>query len=97
MALDVIISKYYPNFMTEGLPVCTTTDPEIFFPEKGMNGSSRYAVEAAKKMCNACPYKSACIEWAVDHDEIGIWGGTTPKDRRKLKWAKNRLLANSVK
>jgi WhiB family redox-sensing transcriptional regulator len=88
MTLDVIIANDYPDFMTAGSPVCTTTDPEIFFPEKGMNGSSQYAVDAAKKMCNACPYKIACIDWAVDHDEIGIWGGTTPKDRRKLKWAK---------
>ena len=33
-------------------------------------------------MCAACPYKTPCLEWAVIHDEMGIWGGTTAKERR---------------
>ena len=82
MALDIQASKNYPVFEDLGVPVCTTTDPEIFFPEKGAKGHSTYIVNAARRMCLGCPYKKPCLEWAVVHDEMGIWGGTTQKERR---------------
>ena len=82
MALDVDISRNYPVFEDHGVPPCATTDPEIFFPEKGAKGSSTYIVSAARRMCAGCPYKQPCLEWAVEHDEMGIWGGTTAKERR---------------
>jgi WhiB family redox-sensing transcriptional regulator len=82
MALDVQLSKNYPVFKDQGVPPCATTDPEIFFPEKGARGSSTYIVNAARRMCAGCPYKQPCLEWAVEHDEMGIWGGTTAKERR---------------
>ena len=82
MALDIQLSRNYPVFEDHGIPVCATTDPEIFFPEKGSKGQSSYIVNAARRICNTCPYKNPCLEWAVVHDEMGIWGGTTQKERR---------------
>ena len=93
MALDIQLSRNYPVFEDHGIPVCATTDPEIFFPEKGAKGQSSYIVNAARRICGACPYKKPCLEWAVVHDEMGIWGGTTQKERRvhrrKLKVTKS--------
>jgi WhiB family redox-sensing transcriptional regulator len=93
MALDIQLSRNYPVFEDHGIPVCATTDPEIFFPEKGSKGQSSYIVNAARRICNTCPYKNPCLEWAVVHDEMGIWGGTTQKERRvhrrKLKVTKS--------
>jgi len=93
MALDIQLSRNYPVFEDHGIPVCATTDPEIFFPEKGAKGQSLYIVNAARRICNTCPYKNPCLEWAVVHDEMGIWGGTTQKERRvhrrKLKVTKS--------
>ncbi len=93
MALDIQLSRNYPVFEDQGIPVCATTDPEIFFPEKGAKGQSLYIVNAARRICNTCPYKEPCLEWAVVHDEMGIWGGTTQKERRvhrrKLKVTKS--------
>jgi WhiB family redox-sensing transcriptional regulator len=82
MALDIQLSSNYPVFKDHGVPACATTDPEIFFPEKGAKGASTYVVNAARRMCAGCPYKQPCLEWAVVHDEMGIWGGTTAKERR---------------
>ena len=66
------------NFMKEGL--CAQTDPEAFFPDKG--GSTR----DAKKVCGACAVRSACLEYALDHEErFGIWGGLSERERRKEK------------
>jgi len=92
MALDVEISRNYPVFKDQGVPPCATTDPEIFFPEKGARGSSTYIVNAARRMCAGCPYKQPCLEWAVEHDEMGIWGGTTAKERRVHRRERKRRL-----
>lgn len=60
--------------------VCSQTDPELFFPEKG--GS----VRAAKQTCAGCPVVSQCLEQALANDETyGIWGGMTPSQRSQIK------------
>lgn len=60
--------------------LCAQTDPEAFFPEKG--GSTR----EAKRICQGCEVKDACLEYALAHDErFGIWGGLSERERRRLK------------
>jgi WhiB family transcriptional regulator, redox-sensing transcriptional regulator len=60
--------------------VCAEADPEAFFPEKG--GSTH----AAKKICQRCDVRDACLEFALKHDErFGIWGGLSERERRRLK------------
>lgn len=62
--------------------VCSGTDPEIFFPEKG--GSTR----EGKKVCLGCPVRAECLQDAMDHDErFGIWGGFSERERRAMKRA----------
>lgn len=82
----------YPDFMIEGYPPCSTTDPEIYFPDKGNAGQGLAEIKMAKRICNSCPYKIECLSWAVANDEIGIWGGTTQKERRVLR--RQRRLAS---
>jgi len=60
--------------------LCSQTDPEAFFPEKG--GSTR----EAKKICSGCEVKAECLEYALANDErFGIWGGLSERERRRLK------------
>lgn len=60
--------------------LCAQTDPEAFFPEKG--GSTR----EAKRICQSCPVRAECLEYALAHDErFGIWGGLSERERRRLK------------
>ena len=60
--------------------LCSQTDPEAFFPEKG--GSTR----EAKKICTGCEVKAQCLEYALSNDErFGIWGGLSERERRRLK------------
>lgn len=60
--------------------VCSLADPEIFFPERG--GSSR----AARAVCDECPVRMECLEYALDNKEqFGIWGGTSERERRQLR------------
>lgn len=60
--------------------LCSQTDPEAFFPEKG--GSTR----DAKRVCAQCEVREICLKWAIDHDErFGIWGGMSERERRRYK------------
>jgi WhiB family transcriptional regulator, redox-sensing transcriptional regulator len=60
--------------------LCSQTDPEAFFPEKG--GSTR----EAKQICLGCEVRAECLEYALAHDErFGIWGGLSERERRRLK------------
>ncbi|MCP1429514.1 WhiB family redox-sensing transcriptional regulator [Microbacterium foliorum] len=60
--------------------LCSQTDPEAFFPEKG--GSTR----DAKRICTSCDVRGECLEYALNNDErFGIWGGLSERERRKLK------------
>jgi len=60
--------------------LCSQTDPEAFFPEKG--GSTR----EAKRVCRSCEVRAECLEYALEHDErFGIWGGMSERERRRLK------------
>ena len=64
---------------------CSEVDPEIFFPERG--GSSK----AARAVCNKCAVRDQCLEYALNNKEqFGIWGGTSERERRKLR--KDRAL-----
>lgn len=59
--------------------VCSQTDPDAFFPEKG--GSTA----EAKKVCLSCPVRTECLEYALSHNErYGIFGGKSERERRKL-------------
>ena len=75
----------FPDFSTEGIPPCSETDPEAFFPDKGMANTSWEEMRMAKNICKACPYKTPCLDWAIDNREFGIWGGTTERERRPLR------------
>lgn len=45
----------------------------------------RIARELWTTVCSDCPVWSACLRWAVENDEVGIWAGTTQQQRRKMK------------
>lgn len=68
---------------------CVGEDPELFFPvgEDGAGDAppdERTAV--AKEICADCPVAVECLKHAVEEGEpSGIWGGTTPQERRLLR------------
>lgn len=35
-------------------------------------------------ICLGCEVRQQCLDWALDHDEYGIWAGTTRKVREGL-------------
>lgn len=71
-----------PEWTEQGL--CGQTDPEIFFPPKGGVG----LVRVATTICGRCEVAASCLAYALEHDDDhGIYGGTTPRQRRAMRKA----------
>ena len=73
---------------------CRAADPDSFFPvaEPGTDAYELQVAEA-KKVCAACPVRAACLRWAMDsHFKDGVWGGTTPDERRLERRRRNRRI-----
>jgi WhiB family redox-sensing transcriptional regulator len=60
-------------------------ETELFFNEGSPN-----AIADAKKCCAKCNVRRICLKFALDNDEIGIWGGTTTMERQRLKRSRRR-------
>jgi WhiB family redox-sensing transcriptional regulator len=60
---------------------CQDTDnPDEFFPSRRELGGLMIIT-----WCRHCPVRTDCLQWALDHDEHGVWGGMTERQRRQLK------------
>lgn len=59
--------------------------PDIFFPNDWEAGTRADEV-LAKTVCNRCPVRLQCLEYAMTaEDEQGLWGGLTSHERRQLR------------
>ena len=62
---------------------CKGKDPDLFYPP------TEDEADAAKDICRQCGVRIVCLEFALQtHQEDGVWGGTTNRDRRRI--ARNR-------
>ena len=59
---------------------CVEVDPALFFPERGGGGS-----RMAKAICERCSVRARCLDWALEFEEFGVFGGTTPEERKQLR------------
>lgn len=61
---------------------CLEVQEVNFFPDKEDLGG----IVMAKAVCATCPVADECLSWALETNQSeGIWGGHTPKERRKLR------------
>lgn len=66
-----------PNWRTQSR--CRTVDPETFFP------LPTEPADMALALCNACPVQAECLRTALEAGDCeGVWGGTTPRERRAM-------------
>jgi len=73
--------NHYFNELDVSKALCAETDPELFFPDKGLNSYGHLA----KRICEQCEIRLDCLEVALRREYTdGIWGGTTPRERANL-------------
>ncbi len=71
----------FAEALRTGTPNCAGTDSRIFFAE--YKGDASHV--DAKRVCARCPLIDLCREWAVEHVEAGVWGGTTEHERQRIR------------
>lgn len=77
-----------PRFTEDA--ACRDEPPELFFPHEGGGHFGK-----AMSICKACPVQTECLIYALTYEEAhpgsrwGIYGGTTPHERRTIA-AQNR-------
>jgi len=66
-----------PAWRTRGL--CQSVDPETFFP------APSEPADTAVALCRTCEVQGSCLAWALDVGDChGVWGATTPRERRAM-------------
>lgn len=66
---------------------CANTDPEAFFKDEMKDPET---VALVKRVCLQCRVGELCLKYALENKiSDGIWGGTTPREREKIKRRRN--------
>lgn len=56
---------------------------EDLFLAEGTQGVGNKVTQEAKSICAGCPIRESCKTWGLAHEDFGIWGGTTPAERKR--------------
>lgn len=81
---------YLESVPFDGSQACMSVDPEMFFPE---DYDDKFATERAKTICKSCPLTLECLKYAIGDSSLdGIWGATTPGERKNMRRRKAVLV-----
>lgn len=86
MAWAEIVSKPTP-WMRDAL-CAIHPNPDMWFPTDSSSNTRTNAI-IAKSICGDCTVNPQCLHMALRDDTLdGIWAGTTPHQRTKLRKAR---------
>jgi WhiB family transcriptional regulator, redox-sensing transcriptional regulator len=80
--------REFPERLTGPVPwahlaACRDAPGVDFFVE-GRTRAALRETERAKAVCAACRVRAVCLSGALE-ERFGIWGGTTPRERSRLR------------
>jgi WhiB family redox-sensing transcriptional regulator len=80
-----------PEWMDNKHLACRKS-PELFFPDNTESAKQNKAIA----ICLGCPYRLHCAEYAItNYEDHGVWGGTTARERQRIRRARNNQPAAS--
>lgn len=62
--------------------LCLHQDWHPWFPARGAD------LRPAQRICAECPVQDACREHGVLFEAFGVWGGTSERERRRIRRAR---------
>lgn len=69
-----------PDWMAYATCWVEDIPPDVFFPIDGEG------VVLPISICNRCPVREACLEYALaNHEDHGIWGGKSERERWRIR------------
>ena len=76
-----------PDRTWQPIALCKGNHSHLFFPPSvaERKDERERREERAKSICQVCPVRNACHEYAMEiREPYGIWGGLTEAERRVL-------------
>jgi WhiB family redox-sensing transcriptional regulator len=65
---------------------CKGMGPDLFFPQMSETLNMPLMISKARLVCAGCKVRKECVSFALEnHIKYGVFGGTTPQERRKMK------------
>ena len=62
-------------------------DPDRWYSLAELNGQvgTDTTIRELRAICASCPVIAQCAAHALAYENFGVWAGTTPNERRKLR------------
>lgn len=94
MSQDTIATKGKAPWLTHiDTDLECANETRLFFPPD-YTATFHDDIEKAKALCMVCPLARSCLEWALPQTSLeGIWGATTPADRRRIRRRRKKIAA----
>lgn len=74
------------EWMDDG--ACVGEPVELWFPDGAASGDG---TALARTVCQTCPVRAECLEWALTvPEEHGMWGGKSARERRAIRRQRQR-------
>lgn len=71
-----------PDWSWASRAACCGEDLALFFGAEGERPLAKESRELeAKQVCQACPVRTPCLEYAIGAKVSGVWGGTSDETR----------------
>lgn len=81
--LVIVPEPVDPPLVWRDLASCLGVDGDLFFPARGE------PTDEAKAICAGCIVREDCLEYALTTKQYhGIWGGTSERERKRLRKAR---------
>lgn len=77
--------KVTPDFVEQGACYRRSELTDLFFPRDAEGLDSDLMNPVAKGICDGCPVREECLDYALNNHEYGIWGGTNFGERVKIR------------
>lgn len=61
---------------------CWGIETDFYFPEDHKTTEENKKV---KELCKSCIWKQECLTYALHYSVVGIWGGTSSKERSRMR------------
>lgn len=72
-----LIESLKPEWMKNPHRHCAAGyNPNVFFGEYSPRSIA---------ICEGCPVQAQCLKYAMDNNEYGVWGGTTERQRARIR------------
>ena len=76
--------------------MCYGKPTRWWFPEHGDKADAVFNFKVAKRICNTCSVKRQCLEYGIETNSFGVWGGVTLRGRFNRNEANTKLDLQSV-